>query len=70
MGRKRSKIRKQYKKALEKGKHVDPKMLASCYGKARFDSMERAKEDLYHTQKAYKCRFCKFYHRGRKPRKS
>ena len=50
-----------------KTKGGDPKYYASCEGKLR-----RSKDDAYamahevDTMSAYKCRFCNYYHVGRK----
>lgn len=68
MGAKHSKIRKTIAAAQRRGKHIDPKYLASCEGKIRH-SKESAKaraKDIS-TMKFYKCEFGDHYHVGRRP---
>lgn len=68
MRRKRSIIRQKINRAQKHGKKVDGFYLASCYGKVRYASYEETKifiENLI-GQKPYKCKFCNYYHHGRK----
>lgn len=67
MGAKRSKIRKTIAAAQRRGKHLDPKYLASCDGKIRYTREQTKNKQLYSTQKFYKCQFGNHYHMGRKP---
>lgn len=65
MGAKRSIIRKR----IAKGAKQSPKELASCYGKIRHASYEAAKKanaDKIDKVRPYKCKFCPFYHVGRR----
>lgn len=67
---KRTRIRRTIAAAQKRGKHLNPKELAACYGKIRY-SKERAKAraEGVSTMKFYKCKFCEYYHVGRRPRK-
>lgn len=68
MGVKRSRIRHTIAAAQKRGKHIDPKYLASCDGKIRFSKeAAKAKADSISTMKFYKCKFGDHYHVGRKP---
>lgn len=65
---KRSIIRKKIASAQKRGKHLNPKYLASCDGKIRH-SKESAKQRASEisTMKFYKCEFGDHYHVGRRP---
>lgn len=61
-------INRKVRAAQKNSRVIDPKQLAACEGKIRHSKKEaydRAKE--MGTTKAYRCRFCKYYHVGRKP---
>lgn len=62
MGRKRIRIRRQVKQT-----GIDPKEAASCYGKIRHDKREAyARAEGLSTMKAYKCKYCPYFHVGRR----
>lgn len=64
MGSKRARVRR-----LTKQTGKNPKELASCYGKIRYDRLgAKQRADGISTMKAYNCRFCDYWHVGRKPR--
>lgn len=65
--KKRSRIRYQTRKFGR-----NPKELASCTGKIRHKNYARAKAaaEKIPNVRAYKCRFCDYYHIGRIPRNS
>lgn len=69
MGSKHNKIKAAIKKAQKRGKRIpNPKELASCTGKIRHETYEKAKEKNKSKEglvKAYKCSFCSYYHVGR-----
>ena len=68
MGAKRSKIRKTIAAAQRRGKHLDPKYLASCDGKIRYSKeAAKAKSSGLSTMKFYRCEFGEHYHVGRRP---
>lgn len=61
--------RKTIKRKLSRGSKQSAKELASCFGKIRHVTYEKAKE--YNKEKLcfvkpYKCKFCPYYHVGRK----
>lgn len=71
MSGKRSRIKKTIANAQKRGKHLDPKKLASCYGKIRHSNEHaKARANGIDTMKFYKCRFCDYYHVGRAPWKT
>lgn len=68
---KRSVIRQKIARAQKRGKHLDPKYLASCEGKIRYSKDgAKAKAAGISTMKFYKCEFGDHYHVGRKPWKA
>lgn len=61
--------RKNIKQQLSRGSKFTAKQLASCIGKIRHSSYEIAKKnntDKLTFVKPYKCKFCPYYHVGRK----
>lgn len=65
MGSKRSIIRKK----VARGSKYQVKELVSCYGKIRHESYEAARQMNIHKidkVKPYKCKFCAYYHVGRR----
>lgn len=64
---KRRRIRAQVRKA-ERGIERNTKYLASCYGKVRRTKEEahREADNRPDIVKAYKCKFCEYYHIGRR----
>lgn len=61
--------RKHIRMKLRKGKNLNPRELAGCYGKVRYSKQERTRAldgrpGFVHF---YKCDFCPNYHLGRKP---
>lgn len=69
---KHKRIKTAVRQAQKRGKHLNPKQLASCTGKIRHSTYEAAKS--HNAQKgdavkAYKCKFCPYYHVGRAPKK-
>ena len=63
MGLGRSKIRRKVRQTGLPGEYF-----AGCYGKIRYEK-EKAKERCLSTMNAYKCRYCNFWHVGRKNQK-
>lgn len=64
---KRRRIRHQIRAAQKHGRKVNVKELASCYGKIRHtkhEARKRAQETP--TMVAYDCRYCDYWHVGRK----
>lgn len=60
--------RKHIRMKLRKGKNLNPRELASCYGKIRYTKEEKVRAlagrpDFIHF---YRCDFCKYFHIGRK----
>lgn len=68
---KRSKIRRTIAAAQRRGKHINPKYLASCDGKIRYSKEHaKARAEGISTMKFYKCEFGDHYHVGRRPWKT
>lgn len=68
MGSKRSII----KKKVAKGSKYSVKELVACYGKIRYESYENAKRmnlSKIDKVKPYKCKYCIYYHVGRRKNK-
>mgnify|MGYP001216273473 FL=1 len=65
--------KKQYIKKMVRANGYNPEEMASCYGKVRYQNIQEAKEQAallsYRDQVVYKCKFCRFYHIGRRPKK-
>lgn len=63
--------RKTIRQQLRRNPNQNPRELASCYGKIRYNKQdkERALENRPHFIKFYRCQFCPYYHIGRRPRK-
>ncbi len=59
--------RKHIRMKLRSGNN-NPKKLASCDGKIRYtkEQAHKAAEEKPSFVKAYKCKFCSYYHIGRK----
>lgn len=67
MGKKKNYIRQRKRRDCS----VNTKELASCYGKIRhsdYEAAKRANAQKIEFVKPYKCKFCDFYHVGRRPR--
>lgn len=61
-------INQKVRSAQKHGRKVNTKQLAACEGKVRWTKQEaRQKAAMLIDTRAYKCRFCKNYHVGRKP---
>ena len=60
--------RKYIRQQLRNHPGANPKYYAACYGKLR-RTKEAAHEEASHfsTMAAYKCKYCSWYHVGRKP---
>lgn len=60
------KKRKSIKKRLQKF-GGNPNKMAGCDGKIRYETYEKAKADAESLidAHAYKCPYCRFYHKGR-----
>ena len=59
--------RQRIRNALRRGKQKNPKELAGCYSKIKYndyDSAKNAAEKLINAH-PYKCKFCNKYHVGR-----
>lgn len=68
---KRTRIRQTIARAQRRGKHLNPKKLASCEGKIRYTKEQaKARAEGVDTMKYYKCQFCPHYHVGRRPWKT
>jgi len=61
--------KKWIRQQKRKGNTTTNLELASCYGKLRYNTRKEAKivtESKPDIVKSYKCKFCKFFHIGRK----
>lgn len=61
--------RKRIKQQLRRAKQaVSPRYLASCYGKVRHtkESARAAAAEKPSIVRAYRCKYCPWYHIGRK----
>lgn len=61
MGQKRQRIKAQTKK------FGNPKYYAACWGKMRLNREQAKEAKLVPTAEVYKCRYCEYWHVGRKP---
>lgn len=73
MGYKKQKIRAAINRAKARGeRRVNPKYMASCLGKVRYSDGNIAAEKARNLSTStypicsYKCKYCTFYHIGRK----
>ena len=61
--------KRKYIRMMVNNGHKDPKELASCYGKVRFNTYEDAKvqsDRKPEIVKPYHCKYCGKYHIGRR----
>lgn len=60
--------RKYIRQRTRKDPHLNPRQMAACYGKVRYQKTDKDKALAGRPDfvKFYKCDFCKFYHIGRR----